>query len=211
MYDPRPPMADAPDDPLNDPAWLREKYIDRELTGGAIAKALGCSHDSVYAALMRHDIPRRARGRRRITSGPKFPELHDKVWLHEQVVTAGKTTAEIAETVGCSRQAVQQALRRLHINQGATRGANTPAASPAAGSVTGDTIALLRRALIRLNTVEQRLAALEERQHDLDDMAEQIRGLQKLVRAPAAYDDQRIRTIVQNTVDKRLKQAGTFK
>lgn len=71
----------------------------------------------------------------------------------------------------------------------------------------GDVVALLRRTLVRIHTVENRLAALEERQHDLDDMAEQIRGMQSLIKRQRKVDKQvedAVRAVMKTELDEKI-------
>lgn len=46
---------------LGDADWLRARYVDDEMTSGAIAQLVGCSRHAVDIALHRHGIPVRGR------------------------------------------------------------------------------------------------------------------------------------------------------
>lgn len=70
-------------------------------------------------------------------------------------------------------------------------------------------IALQRRALSRLAVIEERLAHIERRLHDLDDLAETMQGLQRLVdRSGKGMNETKVRDIVNATMDKRLTKKG---
>lgn len=56
---------------LNDPDWLREKYIDEDLDGNEIAEIIGCTGGGVRKRLHKYDIPVRTRGFR---AGELHPE-----------------------------------------------------------------------------------------------------------------------------------------
>jgi transposase-like protein len=55
-------------DLLNSDLWIREKYVEEEMTTGEIASEVGCSPVTVYRNLIRHDIDVRT-GREAVGSG----------------------------------------------------------------------------------------------------------------------------------------------
>jgi hypothetical protein len=70
-------------------------------------------------------------------------------------------------------------------------------------------ITLLRRALTRLDTVEKRLAAVEERLHWLDDLPEEVQTLQGLAHRGVVDQrlmEQQVLSKLTNLMDKRLAQ-----
>lgn len=71
-------------------------------------------------------------------------------------------------------------------------------------------IALLRRTLKRIDTVEKRLASAEERLHWLDDLPESVQNLENLTRrvSSGSLDKERVRAIARDAVEK---QSGTDK
>lgn len=68
-------------------------------------------------------------------------------------------------------------------------------------------LAVTRRALARLAVLEERMAVMERRQHDLDDIAETVEGIGKIARV-GMVDDQRVRDLVNATMNKRLTKKG---
>ena len=47
--------------------------------------------------------------------GRLYNKLHDKAWLRQQYVTKRLTMQQIADKIGCTRQAVSDACKRLGI------------------------------------------------------------------------------------------------
>jgi transposase len=64
-----PAVASRPDE-LNDAEWLRRRYIDDQASLSALGAELGCSQNTVSAALDQHGIVRREQVR--------YPELFDR-------------------------------------------------------------------------------------------------------------------------------------
>ncbi|HSX45365.1 MAG TPA: hypothetical protein VLF39_04665 [Candidatus Saccharimonadales bacterium] len=87
---------------LQDRNWLKQKYIDEQLSMSQIGQLLGVSRYPVYRALKRFEIEARPH-----TS--KYAELNDKDWLLEQH-SQGKSIRQIAEEIGATAGAVQSAL-----------------------------------------------------------------------------------------------------
>lgn len=106
---------------LHNEAWVRNAYENRGLSMSEIAAEVGCSKRAVEDALDRFGVPRRPRGGR----APKYPKLHDARWLRTQYVERGRSRLDIAEEVGCSRDAVRDALAKHGI-------ATVPGSGPAA-------------------------------------------------------------------------------
>lgn len=85
---------------------LRELYHDRGMTQGEIGGELGMSQMAVSVAMRERDIE---------TTGPgsnRVPELRDAEWLQEQYHGAERTQADIADELGCTRDAVACAMKR---------------------------------------------------------------------------------------------------
>ncbi len=105
----RPPTAAV----LDDPAWLVEQYRTR--TAVSMASELGVSPRTVYAAMQRHGIERRAEpGTLALTR----PRLIDVEWLTDAIERASSST--IAAELGVSAGTVRDAYRRVRINPGQT-------------------------------------------------------------------------------------------
>lgn len=98
---------------LDDPAWLVEQYRTR--TAVSIASEVGVSPRTVYAAMQRHGIERRAEpGILALTQ----PRLIDGEWLADAVERASSST--IAAELGVSAGTVCEAYRRVGIEPSQT-------------------------------------------------------------------------------------------
>lgn len=105
----RPPGADA----LDDRKWLAEQY--RISTAVDIARRLGTSPRTVYAAMERHGIPRRSGpGRLRLSR----PELTDGDWLRHAVESA--SSSQVAAELDVSSGTVRAAYRRAGVDAAST-------------------------------------------------------------------------------------------
>lgn len=118
---------------LSDRGWLYARYVREQLTLREISALLGCSHDTVWAALQQHRISRRPPARR-FTS----LQIDDPVWLRERYEHNGQTTLQIAQELGVTPKAVNQALRRHGIPLRSRRhqGADATKVSAPAGAET---------------------------------------------------------------------------
>jgi len=92
---------------LWDAAWMRQRYIEEGKTQPQIAAELGCSINSVNAAMKRLGIKTGFRSR--------IPELGDADWLWDQYVVQERSMPEIAAAINCSVMAVQKAIVRAGI------------------------------------------------------------------------------------------------
>ena len=100
-------------DVLDDGHWLADRYRTR--TGVEIARELGVSPRTVYAAMERHGIVRR------ITPGQlalRRPELTDSDWLHDAVERNSST--DVASALAVSAGSVTNAYRRSGIDPAST-------------------------------------------------------------------------------------------
>ena len=98
----RPRSADV----LDDPAWLRTRY--RTATGVEIAKELGVTPRTVYSAMDRHKIARRAEpGELQL----RRPNLADADWLKDAVEShsSGMVAAELHVSAGTVTAAYRRA------------------------------------------------------------------------------------------------------
>lgn len=95
----------VPDQRLTDPDWLREQYVEQEMTHTDIAEECGCSFATVYRWLNEHDIEK-------VGNLRKVPDrrLTDADWLHGRYVDRRRSMADIAEECGCSREPVRNWL-----------------------------------------------------------------------------------------------------
>lgn len=107
---------------LKDEAWLREQYVDKELSSDDIADKIGSAQKAVLDALHRYGIETRQPGVQ-----PSWPELYDEEWLREQ--SKEKPIGRIAADIGCSHTNVWRALRRYGIEtreRGSPSGEDNP-------------------------------------------------------------------------------------
>jgi hypothetical protein len=97
---------------LADRAWLTRRYVSDRASIRDIAAELGCSTYLVTQALIRHGIPRRARGDRARDAGQQvaYRQLGDREFLLCRYVTDRMTIQQIADLVGCGVSRVRQAL-----------------------------------------------------------------------------------------------------
>ena len=88
---------------LADRAWLTRRYVSDRASIRDIAAELGCSTYQVAQALIRHGIPRRARGDRARDAGQQvaYRQLGDREFLLCRYVTDRMTIQQIADLVGC--------------------------------------------------------------------------------------------------------------
>lgn len=94
---------------LQDEEWLRTKYAGELKSTRQIADVVGCHKSTVSNALEKFGIERR-RGR-----SPDFPKIHDESWLREMCYQQRMSVQEIADHVGCSRDAVGKMTRKFGI------------------------------------------------------------------------------------------------
>src|SRR5215510_1874066 len=96
--------------------WLKEHYIDHELSGKQIATLAGVGHSTIEYWLKRHQIPQRskvalliARNKARAHLGMDTDTLARIKQLHEQ----GLTQPQIAEHLGVTRKVIRRRFRLL--------------------------------------------------------------------------------------------------
>jgi uncharacterized OsmC-like protein len=105
---------------LDDYDWLYTKYIKEELSAYKIAAIIGCSCATVRKELKKKGIPSRSRSeagvkRQRSTRLQNYPHLEDYDYLYQKYRIERVTCKEIAVILGCGRETVVRALRRLNI------------------------------------------------------------------------------------------------
>lgn len=104
---PRPPKYPE----LADRDWLEDRYARRGMTQAEIAVEIGCTRSAVALAMHRLGV------QTRLNKVHEYRELHDREWLAEQLA-AGRSPADIAETLGCHRTTVGAALRQYGLTAG---------------------------------------------------------------------------------------------
>lgn len=81
-------------DRYKDEDWLREQFVDKELTHVEISKKCSCSGVTVGNWINKFGIER------------EEPKYKDKEWLEEQFVERDRTSVDIADELGYSKAAV---------------------------------------------------------------------------------------------------------
>ena len=72
---------------LHDEDWLREKYIEEDMTAKEITERIGCAHGTVRDYLYQYDIRKR----------DEIPnQLSSRRWMREQYLNQEKSDSEIA-------------------------------------------------------------------------------------------------------------------
>lgn len=82
-------------DELNDAEWLREKYVEENLSTSEIADIVECGTMTVNNHLARHGIERD-----RSIKNVKNERVTDEEWLREQYVEEQRSAADIADELG---------------------------------------------------------------------------------------------------------------
>jgi len=96
-------------DELNDEAWLREKYVEEDLTVYEIADIVGCSQVTVNRHLARHGIERNPDAKQTDN------RLLDAEWLRREYVENRRSAADIADEVDYTPKHVRKWLRKQDI------------------------------------------------------------------------------------------------
>jgi len=103
-------------DELSNEDWVRQKYLEEELSMYAIASELGCSRGPVRSAFDRFDIetdPYRYEN----CFGPEteYEPLADEAWLRKQYESKDRRVPDIADEVGCVPATVYKWLNEHNI------------------------------------------------------------------------------------------------
>lgn len=102
---------------LYDEAWLRDRYIDKDMTVAEIAVELGCSTGVVWKAVDRSKLPKRKERRKNRLRSDAIPQLHDREWLHREFILKNRTTKDIAAELNCKMSSVASSVSRLRITK----------------------------------------------------------------------------------------------
>lgn len=105
-------MTRAADERLTDADWLRERYVERELTTYDIADKCDCSKSSVVRWMRKHGIETRSPSR------AADERLTDREWLRRQVHELDKTGTDIAEICDCDSSTVYNWFQHHDIDTG---------------------------------------------------------------------------------------------
>jgi hypothetical protein len=88
---------------LADAAWLRERYVERDLSSGDIAAQLGCARPSVLQALARHGIPIRPQGTKPARPSRLLGRRYGRLVIREVLRTA-KTPKRVLAACDCGEE-----------------------------------------------------------------------------------------------------------
>jgi len=105
-------------DALWDETSLREMYVEEEMSTVEMAERLSCSAAGVTHALERFSIQRRSFSEANLEED--LAPLRDKQWIEEQYLANGRSAADIAAEVGCSKVHVLRILKNHGIPRRST-------------------------------------------------------------------------------------------
>lgn len=103
---------------LSNVDWLKQEYVIAGKSGRDIAKALGCSPQTVISALRKHGLVVRTSSETKSTKRyrSKYLALNDPLWLEYQYIFLKKSILDIAKMIGVkTSNSVCQALRAHNI------------------------------------------------------------------------------------------------
>lgn len=103
---------------LKNGEWLRQQYLEEVKSTHEIAELCDCSHSVVLTHLEKHEIEKRERTEKTVSS-----RLKDEQWLREQYVEKGLSTTEIGDLCDVSQRTACRWLDRHGIE---TRGKDNP-------------------------------------------------------------------------------------
>jgi len=102
-----------------DEEWLREKYIEEQMSMSDIAQECGVYHDTIRRWLIKNDISTRE-ARPRPENLVTDKRLTDPEWLREKYVKERMTAKEIAVCLNCSTRPVYYWLNKHSIETRST-------------------------------------------------------------------------------------------
>jgi len=103
---------------LNDPEWLRQKYIDEKLSSNQIAEMVGTTGNNVTARMKQFGIKARSQSEARqfVKIDSRYDLLNNGEWLKQKYIDEKKSTKEICKLVGAkTANSVRQALIKFGI------------------------------------------------------------------------------------------------
>jgi transposase len=108
-------MSDSvPEDAYKNEEWLRQKYVDDDLTMEEIGDFFDVTASSVYYYLKKFGIDTDSRGKQ---LSDEQLQYDDKDWLFDQYIEQHKPTAEIAKVAGVSPRTIQDWLKKHDIDK----------------------------------------------------------------------------------------------
>lgn len=115
--------TDGRSEQLQNEQWLREQYVDKDLSTYEIAELVGVTRPTVCNWLNRHGIEI-------ADPGPENPgkvdQLRDEEWLRAQYVDERRPTTSIAEQLDVDHKTVRSYLRSHGIEIREMRGSDHP-------------------------------------------------------------------------------------
>lgn len=106
-------LTDGNTEPLKNEAWLREQYIEQELSTTEIGERLGVTCGAVGHWLNKHEIE--GRGPSESQTDGNTETLKNESWLRHHYLTQEKTAEEIAQPLNVTTGTVLNWLRRHDI------------------------------------------------------------------------------------------------
>jgi transposase-like protein len=102
---------------MPDEALLRRLYLEEQYSIRSIATMLGLATRTVYDALMRYRIPRRAGGgsQPKRTSAPRKVGLLDEATVRHLYLEEGQSLVQIATAAQCAQSSLRQAMIKWNI------------------------------------------------------------------------------------------------
>lgn len=97
----------------DDEEWLREKYVEEELSKDDVAALCDVSATTIGRRLEKFGIP--IRSRKEASRANSNDKLRDGDWLHQKYVEEAMSTIDIAKEIGSSASTVGSWLRRHDI------------------------------------------------------------------------------------------------
>lgn len=108
-------IASNPNASYRNEDWLREQYLDREKPASEIGELSGVHKSVIYNWLRRYGIRRRSRSETWVIRNSR-KKYADRDWLFDQYVVRGKSTNEIAESVGCHHETIRKWLKKHDVD-----------------------------------------------------------------------------------------------
>jgi hypothetical protein len=109
---------------LDDPQWLRRRYVDEGASIGQMARECGVSWNPVRTALVRAGIEIRPNSRW------VHPLLADEAWLRRSYIDRGRTISAIAEELRVDDRRVVRALDAAGIQRRPPNPRQPPVTAP---------------------------------------------------------------------------------
>ncbi len=100
---------------INNPEFIKELYIEHDLSCKEIASRLSCGTQTIYRRLLDLGIEIKTFEKKMLDKNPKLKKLRSKNWMYQRYITENKTMAEIAEELETSPTMVSVWMDKLGI------------------------------------------------------------------------------------------------